>query len=258
MSTSTIGRKIVSEQEWLAAHREHLEKEKQFTRLRDELSRQRRELPWVKVEKEYVFDGPNGKETLAELFEGRSQLILYHFMFHPDGEEGCPGCSFTVDHVDGANQHLPQRDITYVAVARAPYAKLAQFQKRMGWRFKMVSSYGSDFNWDYHVSFTPEQVAAGCKDYNFGTGFRYPGQEMPGLDVFYKDESGDIYRTFGVYARGLDILLNTYNYIDLTPLGRHEEDLPFPMAWVRHHDKYPQPQHAAAANGCCAHEKSVV
>ena len=256
MTTTALEQKVVTESEWLAAHREHLEKEKQFSRLRYEISRQGRELPWVRVEKKYVFEGANGKETLADLFEGRSQLILYHFMMAAEWEEGCVGCSFVSDNLDGALVHLAQRDVTYVAAARASYPRIKQFQKRMGWHFKMVSCGEGDFNWDYKVSFTPEEVAAGCKEYNLGTGFRYPGQELPGLDVFYKDEDGAIYRTYGCYARGLDILLGTYNQLDLTPKGRNEAGLPFPMAWVRHRDKY-LPAQSIAWNGCRAHEKSL-
>jgi len=159
--------KIVSREEWLAARKQHSIKEKEFTQLRDELSRQRRELPWVKVEKSYVFDGPNGKETLADLFDGRSQLIVYHFMFGPEWKEGCPSCSFVSDHIDGANLHLPHHDVTLLAVSRAPLAKIEAFKKRMGWRFKWVSSYGSDFNHDYHVSFTKEELAKGKVYYNY-------------------------------------------------------------------------------------------
>ena len=229
--------KIVSREEWLAARKQHSIKEKEFTQLRDELSRQRRELPWVKVEKSYVFDGPDGKETLADLFDGRSQLIVYHFMFGPEWKEGCPSCSFVSDHIDGANLHLPHHDVTLLAVSRAPLAKIEAFKKRMGWRFKWVSSYGSDFNHDYHVSFTKEELAKGKVYYNYGMVEGY--DELPGISVFYKDATGDIFHTYSSYARGLDILVGTYNYLDLTPKGRNETGPNHNMTdWIRHHDKY--------------------
>lgn len=228
--------KVVSQAEWLVARKELLKKEKELTRLRDELSQQRRALPWVKVEKKYVFDGPKGKETVADLFEGRSQLVVYHFMFGPEWKEGCPSCSFNMDHTDGALVHLAQRDVTFVAISRAPFAKIEGFQKRMGWRFKWVSSNGNEFNRDYRVSFTKEELAKGnC--YNFDTS-GFPSEEAPGISVFYKDEKGDVFRTYSTFARGTEVVLNTYNYLDLVPKGRDEERLPFPMAWVRHHDRY--------------------
>ena len=229
--------RIVSRDEWLAARQQHLSKEKEFTRLRDELSRQRRELPWVRVEKQYVFDGPHGQETLADLFGGRSQLIVYHFMFGPGWEEGCRSCSFLVDHIDGALVHLAHRDVTFVVVSRAPLFKIEPFKKRMGWRFNWVSSYGNDFNFDYHVSFTKDEMAKGKVYYNYDMN-EFPSEEGPGISVFYKDGSGDIFHTYSSYARGLDILVGTYNYLDLVPKGRDEAKLPWTMAWVRHHDKY--------------------
>jgi predicted dithiol-disulfide oxidoreductase (DUF899 family) len=228
---------IVSEAEWLVARKDLLRREKEFTRLRDELSRHRRELPWVKVEKEYVFEGPQGKETLDELFDGRSQLIVYHFMFGPDWEEGCKSCSFLADHFDGANYHLPHRDVTLVAVSRAPFSKLAAYKKRMGWRFKWVSSHGNDFNFDYHVSFAPEDEKQNKAYYNYTTG-EFINDEMPGLSVFYKDQNGDIFHTYSSYARGLDILVGAYNLLDLVPKGRDEDRYDFTMEWVRRHDQY--------------------
>lgn len=230
--------RIVSQDEWLAARKQHLSKEKEFTRLRDELSRQRRELPWVKVEKPYVFDGPNGKETLADLFAGRSQLIVYHFMFGPGWEQGCPSCSFLSDHIDGALVHLAQRDVTLLAVSRAPFSQIAAFKQRMGWRFKWVSSYENDFNRDYHVSFTKDDIAKGKTYYNYEVRESPSEGEAPGASVFYKDETGDIFYTYSSYARGLDMLVGTYNYLDLVPKGRDEDGLAFAMAWVRHHDRY--------------------
>ncbi len=228
---------IVSQEEWLARRKKLLSQEKEFTRLRDQLSAERRELPWVKVDKQYVFDGPDGKETLADLFDGRSQLIVYHFMFGPGWEQGCPSCSFVSDHIDGANWHLPQRDVTLLAVSRAPLPEIEAFKQRMGWGFKWVSSYGNDFNHDYHVSFTPDEMARGEVYYNYGME-QFPSEEAPGVSVFYKDPSGAIFHTYSAYARGLDMLVGAYNYLDLAPKGRDEADLPWTMAWVRHHDRY--------------------
>jgi len=230
--------RIVSRDEWLAARKAHLAKEKDLTRQRDELSRQRRELPWVRVEKPYVFDGPDGKETLADLFGGRSQLIVYHFMLGPEWEEGCKSCSFLADHIDGSVIHLAHRDVTFVEVSRAPMPKIEAFKKRMGWRFKWVASYGNGFNSDYHVSFTKDDLAKGKTYYNYEVRESQSEGEAPGASVFYKDRTGDIFHTYSAYARGLDMLVGAYNYLDLTPKGRDEDGLPFTMDWVRHHDKY--------------------
>ena len=224
-----------------------LDKEKEFTRARDRLSAERRALPWVKVDKAYVFDTPEGKKTLAELFDGRSQLIVYHFMLGPDWEEGCPSCSFLTDHFDGANIHLAQRDVTFVAISRAPLAEIEAFKRRMGWRFPWVSSFASDFNFDYHVSFA--DVAVGKDgDYNYERQ-EIVSDEMPGASVFYKDETGGVFHTYSAYARGLDILVGAYNFLDLTPKGRDEAELPWTMAWVRHHDRY---ESAKPSHSCCA------
>jgi len=228
---------IVSPTEWLAARRELLAKEKQFTRQRDALSAERRKLPWVKAEKEYAFDAPDGKRTLAELFGTKSQLIVYHFMFGPGWEEGCPSCSFLADHFDGALVHLAHRDVSFVVISRAPLPQIESFKQRMGWRFPWVSSFGTSFNYDYHVSFTKEEKESGQAYYNFDNrGF--PSDEGPGASIFYKDENGTIFHTYSAYARGLDILVGTYNFLDLVPKGRDEEGLAFTMSWVRHHDKY--------------------
>lgn len=239
MSTNTIdhGHKVVSNDEWMEAHKAFLEKEKAFTRQRDELSRERRELPWVKVEKNYVFDGPNGKETLANLFGGRSQLLIYHFMFGPGWKEGCPGCSFLSDHIDGPMAHIENRDVTLLAVSRAPLSELEPFKKRMGWRFKWVSSSASDFNKDYNVSFPKEDAEKGQASYNYRVR-NSPNEEEPGLSAFYKDAAGNIFHTYSTYARGLDNLLGAYNFLDLAPRGRDEDSLDPPMSWVRHHDRY--------------------
>jgi predicted dithiol-disulfide oxidoreductase (DUF899 family) len=229
--------KVVSEAEWLVARKDLLTREKELTRLRDEVTRHRRELPWVKIEKQYVFDGPNGKETLADLFAGRSQLIVYHFMLGPGWDEGCKSCSYLADHFDGANWHLPHRDVTFVVVSRAPLSEIERFKKRMGWRFKWVSSHGNDFNFDYHVSATDEEQAKGKMYYNYGTQ-DWVNEEMPGLSVFYNDENGDVFHTYSTYARGLDNLVGAYDFLDLVPKGRDEDHLDFTMEWVRHHDRY--------------------
>jgi predicted dithiol-disulfide oxidoreductase (DUF899 family) len=229
--------KVVSRDEWLAARKQHLSKEKEFTRLRDKLSAERRELPWVKVEKNYIFDAPKGRETLADLFEGRSQLIVYHFMLGPEWEQGCPSCSFLSDHIDGSIVHLAHRDVTFVVVSRAPLPKIEAFKKRMGWRFKWVSSCGNDFNFDYHVSFTKDEMAKGQVYYNYEKN-EFPSDEGPGISVFYKDGTSEIFHTYCSYARGLDILVGAYNYLDLVPKGPDEAELPWTMACVRHHDKY--------------------
>jgi predicted dithiol-disulfide oxidoreductase (DUF899 family) len=229
---------VVSPEKWVAARKELLRKEKEFTRLRDELSRQRRELPWEKVEKPYVFDGPGGKVTLADLFAGKRQLIAYHFMFGPGWEQGCPSCSFIADHFEGSAVHLAHRDVTLLAVSRAPLPQIAAFKKRMGWRFKWVSSHGNDFNRDYHVSFTKDELATGNVDYNYELQ-PFPAEEAPGVSVFSKDgTTGDVFHTYSSYARGVDILVGAYNYLDLVPKGRDEGALAFTMAWVRHHDRY--------------------
>jgi len=238
MSTSVLENpKIVSRDEWLAARKQLLAKEKQLTRERDALAAERRQLPWVKVENNYVFAGPNGKVMLADLFASKSQLIIYHFMFGPEWNEGCPSCSFNMDHTDGALVHLAQRDVSFAAISRAPYPKIAAFKKRMGWRFNWVSSNGGDFNRDYHVAFTKEELAKGEVDYNFGMN-KFPSEEAPGISVFYKDEKADIFHTYSAYARGTETTISTYNYLDFVPKGRDEDALPFTMSWLRHHDRY--------------------
>jgi predicted dithiol-disulfide oxidoreductase (DUF899 family) len=236
--TGNQDHKVVPQNEWIVARAELLRKEKEFTKLRDELGRRRRELPWERVEKPYVFEGPKGKETLSDLFDGRSQLIVYHFMFGPEWKEGCPSCSFLSDHIDGTLAHLNHHDVTLLAVSRAALSKIEGFKKRMGWHFPWVSSFGSDFNFDYHVSATKEELAKGEMYYNYRV-FKSRGEEQPGISVFYKDkaDSDRIYHTYSSYARGGDLLIGTYNYLDLTPLGRNEIN-PNHIDWVRHHDKY--------------------
>jgi predicted dithiol-disulfide oxidoreductase (DUF899 family) len=226
---------VVSHEEWLAARTAFLAKEKEFTRLRDELNRQRRDLPWEIVDKNYVFEGPEGKQTLPELFDGRSQLIVYHFMFDPAWEAGCQHCSFWVDNFNPIVVHLNQRDVTMIAVSRAPYPKLAAYQKRMGWDFKWVSSFGTDFNFDYRVSFTTDELEKKDAVYNFKT--LHPGMpEREGASVFYKDPEGRVFHTYSTYARGIDMLNTAYHYIDLVPKGRDEGGRN--QFWVRRHDEY--------------------
>jgi predicted dithiol-disulfide oxidoreductase (DUF899 family) len=231
---------VVSPKKWLTARLALLRQEKAFDRLRDRLSARRRKLPWVKVDQNYVFTTPDGKKSLAELFAGRSQLIVYHFMLGPDWEEGCRGCSYVSDHFDGAVAHLGARDVTLTAVSRAPLRKISAFKQRMGWKFPWVSSHGSDFNHDYHVSFTPQEMASGKVYYNYG--LREVGmEEMPGLSVFARDKPGAVYHTYSTYSRGLDLLIGTYNLLDLVPKGRDEDRLERSMQWVRHHDRYESP-----------------
>jgi predicted dithiol-disulfide oxidoreductase (DUF899 family) len=242
MTATQTQHKIVSKNEWLQARLELLAAEKELTRKRDELSRRRRELPWERVEKNYIFEGPNGPETLADLFGGRSQLVIYHFMLGPGWEEGCKSCSFLADHFDATRIHLAHRDVTFDVVSRAPLPEIQAFQKRMGWRFHWVSAFRTDFQRDYGVSFTKDELT-GDVDYNYGK-TRFGSEEAPGLSVFYKDEAGEIYHTYSTYARGLDPLVGTYQLLDLVPKGRDEDGLAFTMSWVRHHDKY---EHEARA-----------
>lgn len=255
--------RVVSRAEWLAARKELLVKEKELTHKRDDLSRQRRELPWVKVEKPYVFEGPSGTKTLADLFGGRSQLVIYHFMFGPGWSEGCVGCSFYADQIDGAIQHLQQHDVSYVAVSRAPLAEILPFKIRMGWSFDWVSSNGSDFNYDFHVSFPKEEIARGKVYYNFNMQ-EVPSEELSGTSVFYKQANGDIFHTYSTYARGGDIFLNAYNLLDLSPKGRNEGERGNLGQWVRHHDRYnaaglvlPSGRYQATEKSetCCHEEK---
>lgn len=233
---------VVTDDEWIDARKNLLEREKELTKLRDEVSRQRRALPWRKIDKPYTFHGPQGDETLGDLFDGRSQLIVYHFMFGPDWSEGCKSCSYLADHYDPAVVHLAARDVTLVTVSRAPLERLEAFRRRMGWGFKWVSSHGSDFNWDFHVSFEEEEVAKGTAYYNYrNAGF--PSTEGHGLSVFYKNARGDVFHTYSSFSRGLDMFMGTYHLLDVVPKGRDEEGLANTMAWVRHHDRY---DHASA------------
>lgn len=239
--------KIVSRDEWLALRRELLQKEKNLTRLNDELARERRGLPWVHLDQPYSFEGPTGRVQLSDLFAGRDQLVVYHFMFGPGWKEGCPSCSLLADHLDGSLVHLRARDVSLVLVSRAPYAELAAFKARMGWRLPWYSSFDSDFNRDFRVSFSKEEIARGEFDYNYGKG-GFPSEEAPGLSVFARDASGTVYHTYSSYARGGEPIIAAYHVLDMVPKGRDEAGLPWPMAWVRHHDRYglEQPTSGAA------------
>ena len=234
---------VVNREQWLAARRQHLAHEKAFTRERDKLSAERRALPWVKIDKGYRFQGATGELSLANLFGGRSQLVIYHFMFGDGWDEGCPGCSFLADHIDGANQHLSHHDVALVAVSHAPLAQLQAFKQRMDWKFHWLSSEGCDFNYDFGVSARAEELAAGSATYNYEKSDSAE-EELPGLSVFYRNEAGEIFHTYSTYARGLDLLVGAYNYLDLTPKGRNEEQI---MEWVRHHDRYEE----NAGPHCC-------
>ena len=253
------GPAIATRDEWLTARIALLEKEKALTRARDALAAERRQLPMVKVEKSYVFDTPDGPRSLAELFEGRSQLVIYHFMFAPEWIEGCPSCSLLCDHLDPTIVHLAHRDVTVAVVSRATLPDINRFKRRMGWQFTWVSSNRSDFNRDFHVSFTPEDVGQGRGIYNFRE-LGFPAEEAPGLSVFFKDSKGQVYHTYSTYARGGEPLMGVYTFLDLVPKGRDEDGLAFSMAWVRHHDRYdetyrvdPSRQYAqpAAKTDCC-------
>ena len=240
---------IVNQEQWLAQRLDLLAREKELMHQQDQLARARRELPWVRVDKQYVFDTPQGKRSLADLFEGRSQLIVQHFMFAPGEERGCAHCSYMADHTDGALPHLAARDVNLVVASRAPLATLERMRRQMGWQFKWVSSGESDFNYDFHVSFAPEDVAKGEVYYNYA-GQAFPFEDAPGVSVFYKDDKGTVYHTYSTFGRGVEVMMQTYRLLDITPLGRHEEGLPYTMAWVKHHDSY---QQAPTAGSCCSH-----
>ncbi|MBS1716830.1 MAG: DUF899 domain-containing protein [Armatimonadetes bacterium] len=238
--TQLTNHKVVSNDEWYAASAQLLAKEKEFTRLRDELNLLRRDLPWTKVEQDYVFEGPDGKVKLSELFGDKSQLIIYHAMWGDEDKDGCPGCSLIMDHVDAARQHFEHHDIAYASISHAPYEKFAWFQKRMGWTFPWLSSAGTSFSFDVDQSFRKEEYEKGPVRYNFKMQ-KLSSPEQPGISVFYKNAKGEIFRTYSSYERGLDMLIGAYNYIDLTPRGRDENS---PMDWVSLHDEYKELSHA--------------
>jgi predicted dithiol-disulfide oxidoreductase (DUF899 family) len=229
--------RIVSQEEWIEARKAFLAKEKEFTRARDELARQRRELPWVKVEKPYTFDAAEGRVTLGDLFGGKGQLLIYHFMMGPDWEEGCPSCSFWADNYNGVDVHLAHRDTALVAVSRAPLARIEAYKKRMGWTFRWVSSAGSDFNFDFGVSFDPAGRVEGERNYNYGS-TSFGGEEAPGLSAFCRGDDGAVYHTYSTYSRGLDMFNSAYHYLDIVPKGRDEDELKYHMDWVRLRDEY--------------------
>jgi predicted dithiol-disulfide oxidoreductase (DUF899 family) len=238
---------VVSNEQWLTQRKALLAREKALMREHDQIARERRALPWERVEKSYLFDTAQGPRSLADLFQGRRQLLVQHFMLAPGWEQGCPSCSYMADHTDGMNLHLAQRDITMLAVSRAPLAEIERFRRRMGWQFSWVSSFGSDFNQDFHVSFAPEDVARGRVDYNY-TSMSFPSEEAPGLSVFFKNDAGEVFHTYSTYGRGVEVMMGAYAMMDLTPQGRDEGDLAYTMAWVRHHDRY---EPAPASASCC-------
>lgn len=227
---------VVSEDRWLAERRALLAREKDLTRQLDDIARERRALPWVRVGKTYVFDTTEGPRTLAELFTGRSQLLVQHFMFGPGWTQGCPSCSFMADHMDGMTIHLAHRDVTFIAISRAPLDELLRYRKRMGWSFDWASSHANDFNFDFGVSLTPEQLASGAETYNYGSE-PFDGDEQPGISVFFKDEGDAVFHTYSTYGRGVEAMMGTFRLLDLTPRGRDEQP-GRGMAWLRRHDSY--------------------
>lgn len=252
MSTAeTLSHPIVTRDRWVAERKALLAREKEMSRLSDQLARDRQKLPWVLVDKPYVFDTPTGKRTLADLFEGRRQLIVQHFMLAPGWEEGCVGCSFMADHVDGALPHLAARDLSFVAISRAPLAEIERFRQRMGWQFPWVSSNGCDFNFDFHVSFTDEERQRGEVFYNYGM-TAFPHEEAPGVSAFYRDERGQVFHTYSTYGRGVELMMGAYDLIDIAPKGRDEAGLAHGMDWIRHHDRYEAAKKTAGACGCSA------
>jgi predicted dithiol-disulfide oxidoreductase (DUF899 family) len=257
MNTATASvANAVSREDWLLARCELLAKEKALTRQRDTVNAARRALPWVKVEKNYVFDTLQGKKALADLFDGRSQLIIYHFMWRSDLGNGCTGCSFLADHIDGANLHLAHHDVSFVVVSRAPLAALEAYRQRMGWRFSWVSSFGGDFNFDYHVSFTPQELAGGEVYYNYRM-TKASIEELQGISVFYRSSQGEIFHTYSSYARGNEEVLGAYMYLDLTPLGRNENGPHYTLGdWVRPHDQYETAGSVDAMGGFSASPKT--
>jgi predicted dithiol-disulfide oxidoreductase (DUF899 family) len=240
MKTTTINQpNVTTPEKWLTARLALLHEEKEFTRQRDRLARRRRELPWVKLTKEYTFDSPRGRVTLADLFEDRSQLMIQHFMLGSGWEEGCKSCSFMMDHFNPSIPHLNARDVSFAAISHAPLAEIMPFKQRMGWDVTWVSSAGTDFNFDFHVSFTEEELARGKVEYNY-TQREFPYEEAPGISVFTRDADGSLYHTYSTYGRGVEVVMATYDLLDLVPKGRDEDGLEYGMEWVRHHDRYEQ------------------
>jgi len=264
-ATDVASHPIVSDARWLAERNALLAREKELTRLHDRVASERRALPWRRVDdKAYVFDTQAGRCTLGELFAGRRQLLVQHFMLGPGWDAGCPSCSYMADHIDGMTVHLAQRDITFVAVSRAPLAEIERFRRRMGWKFDWVSSHGSRFNFDFRVSFTEGDAASGALVYNFATQ-PFQGDEAPGLSVFYRGDAGEVFHTYSTYGRGVEVMMGAYPLMDLVPLGRGERDVPYKMEWVRHHDRYDAPRPAdrpgaaagqPAASAACCHARA--
>jgi predicted dithiol-disulfide oxidoreductase (DUF899 family) len=251
MDTVITNHPIVSRQQWLAERRKLMAREKELTRLGDQVARERRALSWVRMDKEYLFDTPQGRRPLADLFDGRRQLLMQHFMLAPGWEQGCKSCSYMADHTDATLVHLAHRDTAFVAVSRAPLVEIEAFRRRMGWTFPWVSSAGTSFNHDFHVTFSPDELENGKADYNFGG--RPGGEEMPGVSAFWKDDAGTVFHTYSTYGRGVEVMMHTYRLLDLTPQGRDEDGLGFTMEWVRHHDRYETaPRPAPAAGSCCS------
>lgn len=244
---------VVSRERWLAERQQLLAREKELTRLEDQVACARRALPWVRVDKDYAFDTPQGPRKLAELFDARRQLLVQHFMLGPDWEQGCPSCSYMADHLDGMAPHLAARDVSFVAVSRAPLAQVQRFQRRMGWQFRWVSSHGSDFNTDFGVSFTPLQLAQGKVPYNY-TQQPFPAEEAPGISVFVRNDAGEVFHSYSTYGRGVEVMMGTYRLLDLTPKGRAETNAAYTMDWVRHHDRYGATAAAASASCCGTHD----
>jgi predicted dithiol-disulfide oxidoreductase (DUF899 family) len=251
---TTLNHSVVSRDEWVADRKTLLAREKELTHLRDQIARERRALPWVRIDKSYVFDTPEGRRTLAELFDGRRQLLVQHFMLAPGWDQGCPSCSFMADHTDGMNVHLAQRDVTLVAVSRAPLAEIERFRQRMGWQFRWVSSHGSDFNYDFGVSYTPEQVAKGELNYNYCK-WPHAYEEWPGISVFFMSDASEVFHTYSTYGRGVEVMMGTYNILDLTPKGRDERDVEYKMEWIRHHDRYEPAAGTKAPSGAGSVER---
>jgi predicted dithiol-disulfide oxidoreductase (DUF899 family) len=253
VNNTPMDHRIVSRQQWLAERRKLLAREKELTRLGDQIARERRALPWVRMDKDYLFDTPQGRRPLAALFEGHRQLLMQHFMLAAGWEQGCKSCSYMADHTDATLVHLAQRNTAFVAVSRAPLSEIERFRKRMGWTFPWVSSHGTDFNRDFRVSFTPQEMEDGEADYNFGG--KPPGEEMPGVSAFWKGDAGQVFHTYSTYGRGVEVMMHTYRLLDLTPKGRDEDALGFTMDWVRHHDRYETAPAAkapkAAGSSCC-------
>jgi predicted dithiol-disulfide oxidoreductase (DUF899 family) len=246
-ATTTTHHHVVPGDLWVAERKALLAREKELVHLRDEIARARRALPWERVAKDYIFDAPGGRRSLADLFAGRRQLLVQHFMFGPGWEQGCPSCSYMADHTDGMTVHLAHRDVSFVAVSRAPLADIERFKARMGWKFRWVSSAANDFNKDFHVSFGPEDRVEGAVYYNYAM-TRFPNTEAPGISVFCKDDAGEVFHTYSTFGRGVEVMMGTYNMLDLVPKGRDERDVPNKMEWVRHHDRY---EPAPTAGACC-------